>query len=227
MIVMQAPQFPTQDGSGRGNGIAPIPQWYEATNNKNTGILMTLDVPLLDPDILDITCRLHNLFESDQYILCNTDLHDLTCFVVHKLLLWSPQPCDDNFPYDLIASGSIRHALVLYMLIIQGPTYFTHARLQYATALKLQVQLEHTWYAMLLNHSSLALWLLSVGIVACDGLPEGQWFTAQARTAIGVLFLQTWDDVKVHLKEIVWLDSRVAEPLFQRKWDEIWAITPT
>ena len=66
MIVMQAPQFPTQDKNGCGNGIAPIPQWYEATNNKNSATLMTLDVPLLDPDILDIICRLHNVFDSSQ-----------------------------------------------------------------------------------------------------------------------------------------------------------------
>ena len=227
MIVTQTPQFSIQDSNGCGNGIAPIPQWYEATNNKNSTMLTTLDVPLLDPDILDTICRLHNLFDSSQYILCSTDLHDLTCFVVHKLLLWSPQPSHGNFPCDLTASGSIRHALVLYMLVIQGPTYFTHAQLQYATTLKLQAQLEHTWYTMFLGHSSLAVWLLSVGLVASDGLPEGQWFAKRARTAADVLFLQTWDDVKVHLEEILWLDSRVAEPLFQQKWDGIWTITPT
>ncbi|KAF2622230.1 hypothetical protein BU25DRAFT_213188 [Macroventuria anomochaeta] len=227
MIVMQTPQFPAQDNLGCGDGIAPISQWYEATSNIRVLAPTVLDIPLLDPDITDALCRLHNLFDSSQYTLSSTDLHDLTCYVVHKLLLWTPQPQLNSFLCDLTASGIVRHALVLYLLIIHGPTYFSHARLQYATALKLQAQMEHAWFNMLFSHGSLALWLLSVGMVASDGTPEGQWFVTQARIAAGALNLQTWDDIVVRFKEIVWLNSRTAEPMFQRKWQEVWAITPT
>jgi hypothetical protein len=227
LIVTQSPQFATQDDYGCGDGIAPIPQWYEATNEICSGLPTTLDIPLVDPEISDILCRLHNLFDSLQYTLPSADIHDLTLFVVHRLLLWAPQPQLDDFLCDLTASGSVRHALVLYLLAVQGPTYFPHARLQYVTALKLQAQLEHTWYAMLHKHSSLALWLLSVGMVSSDGLPEAQWFTTQALTAARTLQLQTWDDVAIHLQKIVWLSSQTVEPLFRNKWDVILTVTLT
>lgn len=226
MIVMQSPQFGTQDNNGCGDGIAPIQDWYKATDNVHISTPTILDTPLLDPDITDILCRLHNLFDQNQYTLTSTDLHDLTCYVVHKLLLWAPQPQLVQLPCDLVISGIVRHALVLYMLIIHGPTYFSHARLQYATALKLQAQLEHIWYTILLSHSSLTMWLLSVGMAASDGTPEGQWFNSQARTAARTLNLQTWDDVVVCLQEIVWLDLHKAEIIFQQKWQEVWTIAP-
>lgn len=227
MIVMQSPQFPTQDNYGCGDGIAPIPQWYEATNNVHNVTSTILDVPLLDPEISDILCRLHNLFDPNQYALTSTDLHDLTLFVVHRLLLWSPQPQISDLSYDLTASGSVRHALVLFLLIIQGPTYFSHVGLQYATVLKLQAQLEHTWYTILVSHSSLALWLLSVGMVSSDGLPEAQWFNTQARTAAQTLNLQSWDHVVHSLQEIVWLGSRTIDTLFRQKWEDILSFNPT
>ncbi|UPX16783.1 uncharacterized protein EKO05_0007169 [Ascochyta rabiei] len=227
MVIMQSPQFPTQDDYGCGHGIAPISQWYEATNNIHSAAPTTLEIPIMDPEITDVLCRLHNLFDSSQYLLTSTDLHDLTLFVVHRLLLWSPRPQIDGFPFDLAGSGSVRHALVLYLLMIQGPTYFSHAHLQYATAIKLQAQLEHTWYTILHSYSSLAVWLLSVGMASSDGAAEAQWFTTQACTAVEALHLQAWDDVVIRLREIVWLDSRTAEPLLQRKWDEIFALPHT
>ena len=227
MVVMQSPQFSVQDDYGLGDGIAPIPQWFEATVNTLSTVSTVLDTPHLDAEISHILCRLHNLFDSTQYTLVSTDLHDLTCFVVHKLLLWSPQPQAGSSSCDLVTSGIVRHALVLYLLIIHGPTYFSHAQLQYATALKLQAQMEHTCYAILLNHGSLALWLLSVGMVASEGTPESQWFATQARTAAVALNLHTWIDVVTRLQEIVWLDSSTAESLFQQKWRQVWITTPT
>lgn len=226
MILMQTPQFPAQDDFGLGDGIAPIPQWYQACSIVNNEIPMVLDTPLLDPRIADVLCRLHNLFDCSQYTLSNTDLHDLTCYAIHKLLLWEPQLEADGVLCDLTASGTVRHALVLYLLIIHGPTYFTHARLQYATVLKLQAQMEYSWLNMLLNHSALVLWLLSVGMVASDGVPEGQWFISQARKAADALNLRSWDDLVVRLRSIVWLQSAPAESLFRQKWQEAWTIVP-
>lgn len=226
MIVTQTPQFPVQDDCGSGDGIAPIAQWHQATHNIHDQTPTFLDIPLLDLDIADVLCRLHNLFDSEQYILSSTDLHDLTCYVVHRLLHWSPQPTADCFHRDLTASGIVRHALVLYMLIIHGPTYFSHARLQYAIALKLQAQMEYTWQSMLHNHSSLALWLLSIGMVASEGTPEEQWFVDQARLAALALNLNSSEEVLFHLRNIVWLDSPAATVLFSQKWLDLWIGSP-
>ncbi|KAH6639845.1 hypothetical protein C7974DRAFT_139569 [Boeremia exigua] len=227
MIVTQTPQFPAQDGNETDEAIVPISQWYEATSNINDTSPIALNVPVLDPDITDVLCRLHNLFDSNQHSLSSTDLHDLTCYAVHRLLLWSPQPQTNSFLCDLAASGTVRHALVLYLLIIHGPTYFSHARLQYAIMLKLQAQMELSWFNMLYSHGSLTLWLLFVGMVASEGTPEGQWFANQARTATEFLGLQTWADVVVRLQGIVWLDSRAATSIFQQKWQEVRIFTPT
>ena len=224
MIIMQTPQFLAQDEHGPVDGIAPILSWYQATNNINTSVPTVLHTPLLDPEIADVLCRLHNLFDSSQYNLSSNNLHDLTCYVIHKLLLWEPKLQTDSVMCDLTASSIVRHATVLYLLIIHGPTYFSHARLQYATALKLQAQMEYSWLNMLFNHGALTLWLLSVGMVASDGIPEGQWFMSQAQKAAEALDLWTWDDVIVRLRGIVWLDSTAAEQLFQEKWQETWAI---
>lgn len=188
---------------------------------------MASNLPHLDAEITDIVCRLHALLDSSQYTLCNTEIHDLTCFVVHKLLSWSPRPQIDSSLYDLTTSGSVRNALVLYMLLIQGPTYFSHARLQYTTAIKLQAQMEHTWCSLLLSHGSLTLWLLTVGMVASEGIPEYQWFTAQAGAAAEALRLQNWSDVVYRLRDIVWLDSIPAERLFQQNWYELLTTTAT
>jgi hypothetical protein len=162
-----------------------------------------------------------------QYTLSSTDIHDLTCFVVHKLLLWSPPSQSDNYLQHPALSESVRHALVLYMLIVQGPTYFTHAGLQYATVLKLRAQLEHAWFPMLPDHGSFAIWLLSVGMVAADGMPECHWFTIQALAAADALELRTWGDIVERLRDIVWLDSQAAELLFKSKWQDAWTITAT
>ncbi len=227
MIVTQTPQFSIQDDGASDNAIAPIPQWYQAASDIDNLDSMVIAIPPLDPDITDILSRLHTLFDSNQYILSSTDLHDLTCYAIHRLLLWSPKPQTDYFPCDLAASGMVRHALVLYLLIVHGPTYFSHARLQYAIALKLQAQMEYSWYKTLTSHGSLALWLLSVGMLASEGTPEGQWFVNQAYKAAEILDLHTWDGIVLHLREIVWLESRTATLLFQHKWLEVKAAIPT
>jgi hypothetical protein len=220
MVVTQSPQFTTQDDCSSEDGIAPIPQWHEASMHDRTPTI--LSTPLLDPDIEDVFSRLHSLFDSSQYTLSSTDLHDLTCYVVHRLLHWSPQPQPHDLPRDLSTSGIVRYGIILYMLIIQGPTYFSHARLQYAIALKLQAQMEHTWLKMLCNHGSLALWLLSVGMVASEGTPEEQWFIEQTRVAAMALSLNFPDEFELRLREIIWLGSPIAASLFQQKWLNLW-----
>ncbi|KAF3007699.1 hypothetical protein E8E13_009441 [Curvularia kusanoi] len=227
MVVTQTPQFLTQADHSSDDGIAPISQWHEATHNVHDQTPTILHIPFLDPDISDILCRLHNLFDSTQYTLSSTDLHDLTCYVVHRLLQWSPETQVDGLQRNLPLSGIIRHALILYMLIVHGPTYFSHARLQYAITLKLQAQMEHTWRNILVDHGSLALWLVSVGMVASEGTPEEQWFIEQARLATVTLNLDLPDEVMCHLQHVVWLNSPIATSMFKRKWLNIWTEIPT
>lgn len=227
MVVTQTPQFSTQDHDGSDEAIAPISQWHKASGDLFELNPVLANIPLLDSDITDVLCRLHNLFDSNQHSLSSTDLHDLACYVVHRLLLWSPQRQADSFPCDLATSGIVRHALVLYLLIIHGPTYFSHAQLQYATSLKLQGQMEHTWFNLMTNHGSLAIWLLSIGMVASDGTPEGHWFIKQARTATEYLGLQTWNDIVVCLQNVVWLNLPTAASMFQQKWQEVQSSRPT
>ncbi|KAJ4311788.1 hypothetical protein N0V94_007769 [Neodidymelliopsis sp. IMI 364377] len=187
----------------------------------------SLDNAQLDPEIRDTACRLRLLFDSRQFSLTSTDIHDLTCFVVHKLLLWHPSALIDGYLHEPMLSQSLQHALVLYMLMVQGPTYFSHAGLQYTTVLKLRSYLEHTWCSLLPSHDALALWLLSVGMVAADGMPSCGWFMTQAHIAAKALEVQGWSDLVARLQDVIWLDSPTITPLFQRKWDEIWVITTT
>ncbi|KAF2191369.1 hypothetical protein K469DRAFT_732760 [Zopfia rhizophila CBS 207.26] len=213
LIVMQSPQFPTQKDSGVGDGIAPISQWHEAATSLRDPVPPPLDNLDLDPAIGEILFRLRNLFhEPRRFDLSNTDLHDLTCFVLHRLLLWSPQSTHRDISPAPAISECVRYAVALYMLIIHGPTYFSHARLQYNTTLQLRAHLEGSLASLLLSYGSLALWLLSVGMVASDGTPECHWFTTQAGTAISSFVS-------------IWLKTQQAEYLFRQRWEEVWAIT--
>ncbi|KAF2267217.1 hypothetical protein CC78DRAFT_490705, partial [Lojkania enalia] len=223
MIVMQSPQFPIQSDSGLGDGIAPISQWHEAATNLQDPAPPSLDNLILSPEIGEVLFRLRNLFmEPRSFDLSNTDLHDLTCFVLHKLLLWSPQSTGRNIPQSLAASQCVRHALALYMLIIQGPTYFSHARLQYNTTLQLKAHLEGSLSPLLLSHKSLAIWLLSVGMVTSDGLQECDWFSNQAKAIITAYDLYTWENILTHLEEILWLKTQQSEHLFRQQWQDVW-----
>ncbi|KAF4974219.1 hypothetical protein FZEAL_8857 [Fusarium zealandicum] len=90
MLVTGVPQFPLQDDFGYGDGIAPIPQWSLASTGLNPQDT-TLDGTDIDPALGDIFSRLRSIFhQPGASQLTDTELHDLTCFVVHKLLLLPP-----------------------------------------------------------------------------------------------------------------------------------------
>jgi hypothetical protein len=220
MIVMQSPQFATQDDFGRGDGVAPISQWFELTNHHHGH----MSPEGLDPDIGDVLGRLHMLFsEPERFNLSTTDLHDLTCFVLHRLLDWPTQSVYTNALRAYSISDSVRHAIALYLLIVHGPTYFSHAQLQYAMVSQLKTHLESFTTSVLPANRSITIWLLSVGMVASDGTPECQWFETQSRKATAAYCVYFWHDVLLHLKRVLWFEKPQAERIFQQKWDSVWS----
>jgi hypothetical protein len=223
MIVMQTPQFSTQDDSGHGDGIAPIREWFEASNYDET-----IDLPLfntLDPAVYDVLARLRVLFhQPERFHLATTDLHDLTCFTMHRLLSLEVDPNRGNGSHPVAISESVRLTIALYLLMVHGPTYYSHAGLQYTLALQLNSYLEDCLTTILLSNGPLAIWLLSIGMVSSTGALQHQWFEASARKAAAVLSLRTWDDVLVCLKQVLWLEKQWVEHVFQQTWISVWAI---
>ena len=214
MIISDFPVFSAQDEFGAEDGIHPIPQWFKLPRHVYPTLF--IDELDLDPVICDSFLRLRNIFHSATWLdLPTTDLHDLTCFVLHKLLASS-----DSSPISS-TSKCVRSAIVLYMLIIHGPTYFTHARLQRTITFQLQAGLEEALTALLLTHPSLVVWLLSIGLVASEDTPESPWFTEQAKTAATSLELSSWNQIHNHLTEVLWLTSSHAGTLIRLRWELI------
>lgn len=226
MILMQAPQFPTQDDRGYGNGVAPIKQWIEAECFPSEASHCSVQGLDLDLETEDALHRLQIIFRSiGASGLTTTELHDLTCFILHRMLRptapasggWSPTP----------VSNCVRKAIALHMLTIHGPTYFSHAGLQCELVLQIQAYLELSLNTILHSHGSLAVWLLSVGMVTSESDDLRSRFVNQARTATIELCLTTWDQVECHLHTVLWYASRHAEELFRQQWNIVWATEPT
>ncbi|KAF8853142.1 hypothetical protein BDZ45DRAFT_598946 [Acephala macrosclerotiorum] len=216
MLVTGSPQFQTQDDSGFGSGVGPILQWQLASTNPapRENSLGDLD---LDPVMSNILTRLRNIFHDPRLSqLTNTELHDLTCFVVHRLLLLPPfSPAD---PKRSATSECLRFALALYTLIVHGTTYYSHADL----ANRIMAQLETSFKALAWTDfvpDSLSLWVLSVRMEASNGTGDDQWFIDQACTATVALSLHKWEDVLIRLKSILWI--RPQGELFRQRWEEV------
>jgi hypothetical protein len=170
---MQSPQFDTQNDPLVEDGIHSIPQWRAAmtmTADQHPLCLIELD---LDPDIRDVFLRLRNVFiASVPRGLSTTDLHDLTIFLLHKLLAWSPQATQSHSSDSVATSQCVRYALVLYMLIIHGPAYFSHAHLQINLVSQFKTNLEGILAPLSAYHRPLALWMLLVGLTASPFRPR-------------------------------------------------------
>ncbi|OAL48431.1 hypothetical protein IQ07DRAFT_513622 [Pyrenochaeta sp. DS3sAY3a] len=227
MIVMQSPQFPIQDHFGDGEGISPIPQWHQAKPRDRDPITSPLDNFSLDPAISDTFFRLHSLLHDPQlFAMSSTDLHDLACFVLHKLLSEPIQPENlDEYPPSA-TSECLRYAMVLYVLIIHGPAYYSHSELQYNTTMRLKLHLGEYFALLQPEHGQLTLWLLSIGAVASENTNNSEWYMTQARRTAIALHASTWEDIKNHLQKVLWFDIPHAEYDFQRRWTEIFKITP-
>lgn len=218
MLVTEAPQFEIQDDSGLGTGIASSSQWQLALTGPDP-LDLTIDDIEIDPTISNILIRLRNIFHHERVsTLTNTDLHDLTCFVLHKLLLLSPLSSDN--PKQSAVSECFRYAIALYMLTIHGTTYYSHEFLANNMIRQLKGHLEPLLLTDYMR-SSVGVWILSVGLAATVGTPHRKWFISQACTAAMALGLQTWEEVLVRLETVFWTRAQQQEDGVRHKWEEI------
>jgi hypothetical protein len=209
MLVMGHPQFSTQDDVGIGDGIPPVPEWQlDLSSNlihSNPSFLTTLDL-ITDLEVRNVFTRLHSAFTRAQKIpFSSTRLHDLTCFVIHRLLLSAQDP---TIPSPSPMTECIRYAVILYMFIIHGPTYYSHAVIM------------NTMTTRLINNlrdldptprfcESLDLWLIAIGLVAS--------------TIAYSLLLETWNDAHMHIKSILWMENAQTANVFRPHWEAIFS----
>lgn len=217
MLVTRHPQFETQDDMGIGDGIPPIPEWQLGVLNPSYSHDEFSE--LASCDVKNVLIRLRNVFQrAERTPLPPTRLHDLTCFAIHRLLGLADAnaACSPLSP----ASECLRFAIVLYMFIIHGPTYYSHAVImrtlvgrlvEFLTQLELSPQLS----------DSLEVWLLVVGNVAAMETPHVQFFKTRVRTVAARLQLSDWSDVLFRLKSILWFEAQQAEHRFRHSWDNL------
>ncbi|KAH6993665.1 hypothetical protein EDB82DRAFT_475425 [Fusarium venenatum] len=211
LLVTGSPQYQTQNEDGTGDGVSPTLQWLLSSSFLETPdpVVQALD---LQPEIAGVFTRLRGiLHQPDASSLLGTELHDLTCFVVHKLLLMPPYRTSPH-------SECLRCAMTLYMLIIHGTTYYTHTELSNNIVQLLKDHLQPLAGKIGgILFGSLQIWVLSVAIVSATDPTEIQWLTYAARIASNALGLQTWDHVVIHLKNILWLETERAD-VFRQQW---------
>lgn len=214
MLVTGAPQFPIQDDLGIGDGVCPTLQWLLASPDLELPGEAIDDLDI-DPAVIDILTRLRSI-SQEASSLSGTELHDLTCFVVHKLLLL-PSLSTQNLQQSA-ASESLRYALALYMLAIHGTTYYSHI------GLVMTIMQQFRSYLEILARSdtdeSLKLWIFSVGMVSSIDPINSKWFTEQAYLAAASLKIQTWEDVLVHFRKILWMETPRGV-IFQHHWKDM------
>ncbi|EOA83654.1 hypothetical protein ACJQWK_00386 [Exserohilum turcicum] len=226
LVLMQTPQFSVQNDHRCGDAIAPIQQWTEVDNVSHQELpecFVGLD---LEPVLSDVVLRLRNILNtSRQSDLSTTDLHDLANFILHRLC--SLEPLNHQSFQVSPLSECLRYAVVLYMLIIHGPTYFTHAHLQLNLVSKLRARLEDTPDPVSVGHASIALWVVSVGLVASADTPDGLWFHGQAQALGGYSDLHTWTDILPHLEQVLWSGNHAAEAMFRQRWEAVLNANPS
>lgn len=223
MLVTGSPQFEAQDNFGGGNGVCAIHQWQCSFSMESSGSnLLDLDALCLDPVLKNILIRLRSIFgqckmSGDKVTLSTTDLHDLTCFILHRLLHLPHFTSVDS--QSATTSECLRYGAAIYMFLIHGPTYYSHANILNSLVLQLKHHLD-SLISSDGSQESLLLWVLSVGNVASIGTNERPWFRGQAAAVSAALGIRCWEDVEVHLKRVLWLESR-CRLLFKQTWEDI------
>ncbi|KAL5340455.1 hypothetical protein BJX70DRAFT_387276 [Aspergillus crustosus] len=221
MLVMGHPQFSTQDDVGIGDGIPPVPEWQldftTSTVYTDASLLNTLDL-IEDSELRNVFSRLHNAFtRARQLPFSSTRLHDLTCFVIHRLLLSAPS--------SAISSSSpitecIRYAIILYMFIIHGPTYYSHVVIMNTITSRLVDNLT-ALDASPRFYESLDVWLVSIGLVVSKNTPHYETFKTRAEVIIPLFQLQSWNHVFGHIKSILWMENSQTDHIFRPPWEAI------
>jgi hypothetical protein len=220
LLVTGSPQFKTQDDLGGGNGISAIQQWQRpfSSETKQQNLLDFNNLGF-DPALCNIVNRLRSVLH-DPEILSVTHLHDLTCFTLHRLMSLPPLRGVESPSQSL--SECLRLAVSAYLFILQGPTYYSHAHILNALAIKLASHLSPL-SPLVECQDSLLLWLISVGAVALADMKETNWFRVQAAAVSAALDIQCWNAIETHLKRVIWLETR-SQPIFQQVWEEILAM---
>lgn len=216
MLVTEAPQFKIQDcDSNLGTGIPPTSQWHLALTGSDSQYLALDDIEI-DPTLSNVLIRLRYIFHFERISsLTNTDIHDLTCYVLHKLL--SP-----DSPKQSDISECFRYSITIYMLSIHGTTYYSHDEFANNIILRLRSHLEPLLLTKYL-HNSAGVWIITVGLAATVGTLHRKWFISQACAIAVALGLQAWEDVLVRLDTVFWTRYQ-QEELVQHKWEQIFTV---
>jgi hypothetical protein len=214
---METPQFQTQDDWGVGTGISPIPQWQLAARTAANGQDPAIHDPDVDPAIRHLLACLRSIFHSSEFRpLTSTELHDLTGFVLHRLLLLPSLAIAE--PKQAARSECLRYGAALYMLEIHGTTYYSHAQLANNIMTKLAAHLKTLTEAN--EHHALGLWAITVGMVAAVDPIHRRLFIDAAFATASALRLQSWGGVLIHLRSILWVEVPQVER-FRQEWDNI------
>lgn len=251
MLILGCPQFDTQDDVGRGDGIPPPPEWqldfssFALEEDLPRIFGSGVNVDDIDYEVSNVFIRLHDVFYRSQTVpLPNTRLHDLTCFVVHRLL---PSQTPEQKPSPI--TECICHAMILYMLITQGPIYYSHHVLLnnlterfmvHLTQLDLEPSVETEVKplppgmgdaslhppAQRILRDPLDIWLVAVGLVAAAASSHYEWFVDRAKQISLLLLLDRkelfWqDDILARIKSVLWLDRPRAEDAFRTHWESV------
>ncbi|KAL2139813.1 hypothetical protein VTI28DRAFT_4668 [Corynascus sepedonium] len=217
MLIMGHPQFETQDDTGTGHGIPPVTEWQLSSPAIREAPLELQDLDI-DDDVKHVLLRLRSVFQRPQQMpFAATVLHDLACFVIHRLL----PPAQEVISQKLPLTECVRYAIILYMFMIQGPTYFTHAVIFNRL---LERFLEYLQLRKPQHISDpIDVWLFAVGVTAAARTPHYPWFVERATVAASTLQLSTWDHVLARIKDVLWLDISKGEALFRPHWDAVFS----
>lgn len=217
MLVMGHPQFETQDDSGVGHGIPPVSEWQLDFSPIQDDIAKFTDVEV-DFEVRNVFLRLRNIFKrADQVPFPTTQLHDLTCFVVHRLLLTIT---DVTASLSSPMTECVRYAIILYMFIIHGPTYYSHAVILNSMIIRFIQHLDQL-EEKARSDGLLDVWLVAVGMVSSTGTAHHPWFVGRARVVAESIPLKNWEESLIRIKSILWLETPQGEDIFRPHWDAI------
>ncbi|KAF9895350.1 hypothetical protein FE257_000254 [Aspergillus nanangensis] len=220
MLVMGYPQFQTQDDVGIGDGIPAIPEWQLDSTALKQDDLSDLGYLDIDISVKNVFVRLRNAFKRAQHIPFHpTRLHDLTCFVIHRLLL--PTPTSTDLQSSSPITECIRCAIILDMFIIQGQTYYSHAVIlntivtRFIDHLKELDSSPHVY-------DNLDAWFCAIGMMASPDIAlHYSWFVERAHVTAISLNLANWEDTILRIKSVLWLERIQDEQIVRCHWDRI------
>lgn len=66
----------------------------------------------------------------------------------------------------------------------------------------------------------LILWIFAVGAITSFGLPERRWFVSHLREITDEMGMETWEDMKVCLRQGIW-HEKLCEGPYRALWDAI------